>query len=77
MDRMLTIRLEVYLPFRGERIWRGAESVAAGATLASLTQGLALGEPDLAVLLNGRCMPGETQLKEGDEVAILRQAEGG
>lgn len=73
----LSIRLEVYLPFRGRRMWRGTEEVAAGSTLGDLMARLALSEPDLAALLNGRHRPPETPLADGDEVAILRQSEGG
>ncbi|MDF2630283.1 MAG: hypothetical protein K0R39_4114 [Symbiobacteriaceae bacterium] len=77
MGERLSIRLEVYLPFRGRRMWRGLEEVAAGTTLGGLLTGLALPESDLATLLNGRYRPPDILLAEGDEVAILRQSEGG
>ncbi|HWI51816.1 MAG TPA: MoaD/ThiS family protein [Symbiobacteriaceae bacterium] len=77
MGDLLTIRLEVYLPFRGQRIWRGEERVAAGSTVAELIAALSLAEPDLAVLMNGRHAPDQTVLSDGDEVAVLRHSEGG
>jgi sulfur carrier protein ThiS len=77
MEQTVTIRLEVYLPYRGARIWRGAETVPAGTTLGALVERLALREPELAALLNGRHAPADSVLSEGDEVAVLRQAEGG
>jgi len=77
MGELLTIRLEVYLPFRGQRIWRGAQQVAAGTTVADLIATLGLTEPELAVLMNGRHAPEQTVLANGDEVAVLRHSEGG
>ena len=77
MGERLSIRLEVYLPFRGRRMWRGMEEVAAGTSLATLAAALDLREPELAILLNGRHRPPDTLLADGDEVAILRQSEGG
>ncbi|HYF94326.1 MAG TPA: MoaD/ThiS family protein [Symbiobacteriaceae bacterium] len=77
MGERLIIRLEVYLPFRGQRIWRGDEAIAAGTTVADLRSALAIGEPELAVLVNGRHAKEEAVLADGDEVAILRQSEGG
>lgn len=73
----MRIRLEVYLPFRGERIWRGDEEVPEGITPAGLLEHLGLAEPDLAVLVDGRFAPADRPLREGAEVAILRRAEGG
>lgn len=73
----LTIRLEVYVPFRGRRIWRGEERVAMGTTVAQLLQALGLGEPELSVLVGGRLVSPGTALRQGDAVAVLRQAEGG
>lgn len=73
----MTIHLEVYLTFRGERRWVGAESVPAGLTVGGLVAHLGLDEPELAVLVGGRYVDPATPLSEGDEVAILRQAEGG
>ena len=73
----LTIQLEVYLPFRGRRLWRGDEQVPDGMTAGLLPAFLGLTEPELAVLVNGRYVPPETPLRAGDEVAVLRQAEGG
>lgn len=77
MGERVTIRLEVYLPFRGKRMWRGDEQIAPGTTVGALTAALAIAEPELAVLVNGRRLPDDTQLQPGDEVAILRQSEGG
>lgn len=77
MGERLIIRLEVYLPFRGQRIWRGDEEIAAGITVADLRSALAVGEPELAVLVNGRHANDEVVLSANDEVAILRQSEGG
>lgn len=77
MGRRIKIRLEVYLPFRGARTWRGEETLYAGTTAAGLLEQLALPEPELAVLVNGRSVPETTKLQEGDEVAVLRHAEGG
>jgi sulfur carrier protein ThiS len=73
----LTIRLEVYLPFRGRRTWRGEEPVAPGTTVGVLMAALAVGEPDLTVLVNGRHAGPDRLLQAGDEVAVLRHAEGG
>lgn len=77
MGERLTIRLEVFLPFRGRKVWRGTEAVPSGTTAEGVLAWLSLGEPDLAVLVNGRGVPGGTVLREGDEVAVLRRAEGG
>lgn len=77
MAQTIRIRLEVYLPFRGHRIWRGEEQISAGTTLEALMQTLAIGEGELAVLVNGRHVDPATLLRAGDEVAVLRQAEGG
>jgi sulfur carrier protein ThiS len=77
MAEAVTLRLEVYLPFRGSRMWRGVHTVPAGTTADGLLASLQLGEPDLAVLVNGRRMPPDTVLQPGDEVAVLRHAEGG
>jgi sulfur carrier protein ThiS len=77
MGDRLTIHLEVYLPFRGRRLWRGGEQVPDGTTAGALPALLGLTEPELAVLVNGRYVLPETQLRGGDEVAVLRQAEGG
>lgn len=74
----LSIHLEVYLPFRGQRLgWRGLETVPAGTTAGDLPGLLGLTEPELAVLVNGRNVPDATALCDGDDVAVLRQAEGG
>jgi len=77
MDGGVTIRLEVYLPFRGRRTWKGEERLAAALTAGALPATLGLNEPDLAVLVNGRHVPEETLLQSGDDVAVLRRAEGG
>ncbi|HEY8348187.1 MAG TPA: MoaD/ThiS family protein [Symbiobacteriaceae bacterium] len=77
MGERLTIRLEVYLPFRGQSHWRGTQEIPAGTTAEGLLSFLGLEEPDLVVLVNGRGVSGATLLKQGDEVAVLRRAEGG
>lgn len=77
MDGVVTIRLEVYLPFRGRRVWRGEETVPAGLTAGQLTACLGLTEPELTVLVGGRHVAEGTELRSGDEVAVLRHAEGG
>lgn len=77
MADAVTIRLEVYVPFRGRRIWRSEEAIPAGTTAGAVITVLGISEPDLAVLVNGRNVGDETLLSQGDEVAILRQAEGG
>jgi sulfur carrier protein ThiS len=77
MGGLLTIRLEVYLPFRGLRRWAGEEPVPEGTTAGSIIAHLGLTEPELTVLVNGRYVEPETPLRAGDEVAILRQSEGG
>lgn len=71
------LKLEVYLSFRGKRTWRGEEVVPPGTTAAGLLSLLGVTEPELSVLVNGRNVAEETVLENGDEVAILRQAEGG
>jgi sulfur carrier protein ThiS len=74
----LSITLEVYLPFRGRRLgWSGRETVPAGVTAGALPGLLGLTEPELVVLVNGRSVPETTPLRDGDDVAVLRQAEGG
>lgn len=77
MDRGVIIRLEVYVPFRGQRIWRGEERVPQGLTAGALPGCLGLSEPELAVLVNGRHVADDAALQNGDEVAVLRRAEGG
>jgi len=73
----VTIHLEVYLPFRGERRWAGRMDLPTGLTVGELVDHLGLAERELAVLVNGRYRPPETPLQAGDQVAVLRQAEGG
>lgn len=77
MDGGVTIRLEVYVSFRGQRTWRGEEAVPTGLTAGRLAEHLGLTEPELAVLVNGRNVDDDTVLQPADEVAVLRQAEGG
>lgn len=77
MGRGLTIHLEVYLPLRGERRWQGEELVPPGLTAGGLIDHLGLTEPELVVLVGGRNVDPATPLAEGDQVAILRHAEGG
>lgn len=71
------ILLEVYRPFRGARVWRGKERVPVGMTVGHLLTHLKIWDPEMAVLVGGRSVAPETRLQSGDEVAILRQAEGG
>ncbi len=77
MGRGVIIHLEVYLPYRGERRWTGEVRLPEGLTAGALSDYLSLAEPELAVLVNGRYVAPETRLREGDEVAVLRQSEGG
>ncbi|HWI66324.1 MAG TPA: MoaD/ThiS family protein [Symbiobacteriaceae bacterium] len=77
MGERVTIQLEVYVPFRGRRIWRGGEQVPAGTTVGTLLAALAITEGDLAVLVGGRHAAPTTILKGGEAVAILRQSDGG
>lgn len=73
----ITLQLEVYLPFRGQRRWSGQEEVPAGTTAGGLPGLLGLTEPELTVLVNGRYAGPERVLEDGDQVVILRPAEGG
>lgn len=74
----MRIWLEVYLPFRGARIWKGEEEVPDGITPAALLAHLGLdGYPELAVIVNGRYHPDYAPIPPGAEVAILRRSEGG
>ncbi|HEY3367658.1 MAG TPA: MoaD/ThiS family protein [Symbiobacteriaceae bacterium] len=73
----LSIHLEVYLRFRGQAPWRGDERLPEGTTAADLPRVLGISEPGLAILVNGRNVPESAILRAGDEVAVLRQAEGG
>ena len=77
MGRGVTISLEVYLPFRGQRRWEGEEVVPPGTRSGDLCTLLGLTEPELVVLVNGRYAGEERSLAEGDQVAVLRQSEGG
>lgn len=77
MGRSVTIRLEVYLPLRGRRRWTGEEAIPTGLTAGALPAHLGLTEPELAILVGGRHVDPDTVLNEGDEVAVLRRAEGG
>ena len=77
MERGLIIHLEVYLPFRGKRRWVGEENLPAGMTAGGLVAHLGLGETELVVLVGGRYVTPETPLSQGDQVAILRHADGG
>lgn len=74
----MQICLEVYLNFRGRRIWKGTEEVPDGTTPAQLLRLLGLDDqPELAVIVNGRHHDDHAPLAPGDEVAILRRADGG
>lgn len=75
--RGVRIRLEVYLPFRGQRRWSGEEEIPPGMTVGQLPSHLGIREPDLAVLVGGRYAQTSQLLRDGDQVAVLRQAEGG
>ncbi|MGE5675864.1 MAG: MoaD/ThiS family protein [Mycobacterium leprae] len=77
MGEGLSIRLEVYLPFRGHAPWRGSELVPPGTTAGDLPELLGLTEPELAVLVNGRRCPPERPLRPDDAVAVLRPMCGG
>lgn len=77
MGRGVTIRLEVFLPFRGRRIWRGEEEVPAGTTAGGLPALLGLDLPELAVLVGGRHVADETLLASRDEVVVIPRSEGG
>lgn len=77
MGRGVTIHLEVFLPFRGRRTWRGEEEVPAGTTAGALPGLLGLDLPELAVLVGGRHVADETPLTPGDEVIIIPRSEGG
>ncbi|MCG0239474.1 MAG: MoaD/ThiS family protein [Bacillota bacterium] len=74
----MRIQLEVYLEFRGQRVWKGEEEVPPGITPAGLLAHLGLdGRPDLAVIVDGRYWPETDPIPEGAEVAVLRRSEGG
>lgn len=74
----MQIRLEVYLTFRGQRIWKGTEEVPEGTTPERLLRLLGLdGHPELAVIVNGRHHEEDAPLAPGDEVAVLRRSDGG
>ena len=77
MGAGLSINLEVFLSFRGQRMWRGEDQLPVGTTVEALLSRLALGEPELAVLVNGRRAESHQVLQPGDQVAILRQVDGG
>lgn len=69
--------LESYVPLRGKSIWKGELRLPAGTTPMGLLRHLGLTEPELQVLVNGRNTAPERPLHTGDEVAVLRHAEGG
>lgn len=74
----MLIHLEVYLTFRGERIWKGTEEVPEGISPVALVRHLGLDDhPELAVIVNGRHYDDDQALAPGDEVAILRRSDGG
>ncbi len=74
----MQIQLEVYLTFRGQRIWKGTEEVPDGISPAALLRHLELDHhPELAVIVNGRHHDDDAALASGDEVAVLRRADGG
>lgn len=77
MGAGLSVRLEVFLPFRGQRLWRGNEWLPEGTTAGTLLSLLGLEEPELAVLVNGCRADADQVLQSGDQVAILRQMDGG
>lgn len=73
----MRIYLEVYLPFRGERIWRGDQEVPDGITPDALLDHLELDRNlGLTVIVDGRWIPPDQPIT-GHEVAVLRQSEGG
>lgn len=74
----MQIRLEVYLTFRGERIYKGQEEVPDQITPEQLLRHLQLDHhAELAVLVDGRYHPEDQPIPPGAEVAILRRSEGG
>lgn len=74
----MRIRLEVYLPFRDQRIYRADEEVPADITPIRLLAHLGMEHhPELAVLVDGRYHPDDQPIHPGAEVAILRRSEGG
>lgn len=74
----MQIRLEVYLEFRGQRVWKGVEEVPEGITPAGLLEHLGLAAHlDLAVIVEGRYWADDKPIPEGAEVAVLRRSEGG
>lgn len=73
----MRIWLEVYQPYRGERIWRGWEEVPDGITPDALIDLLGLeGKNGLTVIVDGRWVDPEKAIT-GQEVAVLLQSEGG
>lgn len=74
----MELHLQIYLPFRGKRIWKGTLDVPDDSTPGSLIRHLGLEiHPELTVLVNGRYRGDGHPLEPDDQVAILRQAEGG
>lgn len=69
--------VESYVPLYGKSIWKGELRLPAGITPTGLLRHLGLTEPELQVLVNGRHALAEQVLENGDEVAVLRHAEGG
>lgn len=74
----MPVRLEVYVPFRGRRVWKSEEQVPAGVSPATLLRSLGLESAgDLTVLVNGRYHAADQPIPPGAEVAVLRRSEGG
>lgn len=75
---MITIDLEVFLPFRGQRMWQGQEAIPAGLRAGDLPAYLGIGHlPELVIIVDGRAGQDEKPIPAGAAVAILLQTEGG
>lgn len=82
MDAGLTrdtvvVQVEVFFRYRGQPLHRGAEMMAAGATLGALRERMGLTQPHVAVLVNGRYAPPDAVLADGDLVSFVHRTEGG
>lgn len=75
--RQITLSVECYVPLYGKTIWKGEVQLPQGQTPADLLAHLGLPGAEMQVLVGGRYAPDDYVLQDRDEVAILRQAEGG
>jgi len=73
----ITCWVESYVPLYGQSIWKGELRLPAGTPPSGLLRRLGLSEPELQVIVNGRNSLADRPLQDGDEVAVLRHAEGG